>query len=529
MIVEYRSVYELSVESEKTYRNPFIDVDLSAVFAAPNGQEYRIPGFYDGRGIWRVRFSPAQLGSWSYRLTPYPHDPQLETEGRFQVVPAAQKCKGFLKTQPDKYWGFEYENGEPCFLFGDTIYNLFGIVHCGYDVKPFIERRVNQGFNILRVRSQVSPFHPPTGYSEWQNQSTWPWGGIPQIPQLDRFNLEYFRSVDRAVELAQRLGIGLEIILQAWAFEYPFNDRSVFLPEYELLWMKYWIARYDAYTSVYVWTLMNEYEFYPDGIPQQRLVADLWAQRMAKWVKDTAPHGHPVAVHNWGGALMPFAQRFARCPELIDLVMFQYWGDERGPKAYLAAGIEEKIEQCFSGWTGARVLSEYGYERNPELDLKIPSHEYMDVDHTRRGAWRSAFTATCIIHGFENTWGPWLILDQDQAGMNDLLAFHRFFTELVPFEQLRPLADLITLQPDGGKAAHARCLASEDNSIIAVYLPLGGKVGLALGNTEDYSHHWYDPRSGYLQSAELYTDGIFAAPTASDSKEDWVLILHRDR
>jgi hypothetical protein len=321
----------------------------------------------------------------------------------------------------------------------------------------------------------------------------------------------------------------LEIILQAWAFEYPFNDRSVFLPEYELLWMKYWIARYDAYTSVYVWTLMNEYEFYPDGIPQQRLVADLWAQRMAKWVKDTAPHGHPVAVHNWGGALMPFAQRFARCPELIDLVMFQYWGDERGPKAYLAAGIEEKIEQCFSGWTGARVLSEYGYERNPELDLKIPSHEYMDVDHTRRGAWRSAFTATCIIHGFENTWGPWLILDQDQAGMNDLLAFHRFFTELVPFEQLRPLADLITLQPDGGKAAHARCLASEDNSIIAVYLPLGGKVGLALGNTEDYSHHWYDPRSGYLQSAELYTDGIFAAPTASDSKEDWVLILHRDR
>ncbi|NMB11057.1 MAG: DUF4038 domain-containing protein [Firmicutes bacterium] len=525
MTVEYRSVYELSVISDKVYDNPFIDVELWAVFAGPNEQEYHVFGFYDGQGVWRVRFSPAQVGAWTYKLVSYPHDPNLEKEGEFQVVPATKETRGFLKTRPDQYWGFEYENGEPCFLFGDTVYNLFGIVHCGYDVKPFLERRVNQGFNILRVRSQVSPFHPPQGHSKWQNRSTWPWGGIPQIPQFDRFNLDYFRSVDKAVDLAQQLGMGLEIILQAWGFEYPFNARNVFLPEYELLWTKYWIARYDAYTSVYVWTLMNEYEFYPDGIPYHRLIADLWAQRMARWVKDTAPHGHPVAVHNWGGALTPFAERFARCPDLIDLVMFQYWGDGRGSEASLAVGIEEKIEQCFEGWTGARVLSEYGYERNPELDLNIPSHEYMDVDHTRRGAWRGAFTATCVIHGFENTWGPWLILDKDQEGMHDLLVLHRFFTEMVPFEQLRPAAGLITKHPIGGKAAQARCLASEDNSIVTVYLPLGGAVGVALDCTRAYSSHWYDPTTGKMRAASYSTDGLFHAPSVTGSAQDWVLVL----
>lgn len=38
----------------------------------------------------------------------------------------------------------------------------------------FLERRVAQGFNLLRIRVPVSPFHPPRGYSEWQTRRTNP-------------------------------------------------------------------------------------------------------------------------------------------------------------------------------------------------------------------------------------------------------------------------------------------------------------------------------------------------------------------
>ena len=73
------------------------------------------------------------------------------------------------------------------------------------------------------------------------------------------------------------LGIGFEMIMEAWGFEYPFNDRAVFVREWEELWLRYLIARYDAFGGVYFWTLMNEYEFYPDGDWRHGHVADRWA------------------------------------------------------------------------------------------------------------------------------------------------------------------------------------------------------------------------------------------------------------
>jgi len=78
------------------------------------------------------------------------------------------------------------------------------------------------------------------------------------------------------VRLASDLGIGFEMIMEAWGFEYPFNQRGVFLPEYEGLWMRYLVTGYDAFTSVYIWTLMNEYEYYPDGDWRYNRAAVLW-------------------------------------------------------------------------------------------------------------------------------------------------------------------------------------------------------------------------------------------------------------
>ena len=119
-------------------------------------------------------------------------------------------------------------------------------------MEAVLRRRAAQGFNLVRARVPVSPFHPPDGDSDWQTCSTRPGGGSHQRPLFDRFNLDYFRSVDRVVRLAAELGIGLEMIMEAWGFEYPFNERSRFTPEYEELWMRYLIARYDAYASVAV-------------------------------------------------------------------------------------------------------------------------------------------------------------------------------------------------------------------------------------------------------------------------------------
>ncbi len=514
---------EWELTSKRHYANPFLDVAIEGQFTSPSGATSTIPGFFDGEGRWRVRFNPGEEGHWTFKTGSVPHDPDLVAEGRLEV--RASDARGFLKATPGDAWGFTYENGEPAFLLGDTVYNLFGMAYCGGDVDGFLQRRADQGFNLLRIRVPVSPFHPPEGYSDWQDRRIPAWGGSETAPRFDQFNLDYFRTVDQVVRRCEELGIGIEMIMEGWGFEFPFNHRAWFTSEWEEHWLRFLIARYDAFNCVYFWTPLNEYEYYPNGDWNYTKTADRWALHISRWIKSVACHGHIVAMHN-GPRLPPFAERFKADPEAVDAIMFQEWGTRDKELGWLAAGIEESIERAFEGWGGSAVFAEWGYERNPELKAKLPSHDYCDRGHTRRGAWRGAFCGYGIIHGFENSWGPWMVLDSDQEGMADLLQLRRFFTEIAPFAELKPAEDLLSGAdyPAGHKPS---CLATSDRRIVAVYLPTGGEVALDV-DPGGYSTSWFDPRTGELSPAEPSGRG-FAIDRSDDPNrpDDWVLLLER--
>lgn len=520
-----RRVGEWTLSSDRTYDSPFVDVAVDATFRSPSGDELRIPAFYDGDGVWRVRFNPGETGRWSYQTSAVPGDADLEQRGTFDVE--QRETRGFLKATPGHAWGFTYEDGEPAFLFGDTVYNLFGMAYCGADVVPFLKRRAEQGFNLLRVRFPVSPFHPPAGYSDWQTRRTWPWGGSEQSPLFDQFNIAYFRTVDEVVRAADRLGLGLEMIMEGWGFEFPFNSRQIFTVEWEELWLRYLIARYDAFASTFFWTPLNEYEYYPNGEWHYTPTSDRWQMRVARWIKEHSAHGHCVSAHN-GPTLPPFAQRFSADPGAVDAIMFQEWGTRDEENGWLAAGIEESIDRSLEGWQGSAVLAEWGYERNPDFELKVPGHLYCDEDHTRRGAWRGIFRGLGIIHGFENTWGPWQVLDRDQPGLEALLHLRHFLTAVVPFHELRPAPDL--LQSSHSEVGHRpQALASSDRRVIVVYLPTGGDVSLPLPDSDVLENQWFDPRTGNLSQAEGREEAkrwVFVAPHNSGDghPSDWVLM-----
>jgi hypothetical protein len=518
-----RSVGTWTLHSAHAYANPFADVVVDGLFTSPSGKTMTIPGFYDGEGTWRIRFCPAEEGTWAFRTLSRPHSPDLEQRGSVHVTPSDRL--GTLRVTPGQGWGFQDERGAPVFILGDTVYNLFGMAHCGGDVEGFMERRARQGFNLLRVRVPVSPFHPPEGYSDWQTRRTWAWGGSEQAPRFDRFNLDYFATVDRVVQKAEELGLGLEMIMEAWGFEFPFNSRQIFTPEWEELWLRTLIARYDAYNCVSIWTLMNEYEYYPNGDWHYKPVADRWAMRVGRWVKGLAQHGHIVAVHN-GPREPAFARRFAADPEAIDAVLFQDWGTRDAEQGWLAAGIEEVVTAAFQGWGGAAIFAEWGYERNPALPPHIPSHNYCDEEHTRRGGWRGAFCGMGIIHGFENSWGPFMLLEHDQAGLAYLLLLRHFFTAVVPFARLRP-APVVVAEGNYPAGHRPLALASAERDVVAVYLPVGGTVTLCLPRTASaYRARWFNPCTGELSPAQGAGD-TFVAPVATQKghPQDWVLVL----
>jgi len=119
-------VLELQLHAERSCQNPFKEVKVAARFRGPNDIEYRIPGFWDGEDMWRIRFLPTLAGEWSFRTTCSQADDRglHAQEGEFSALPPAgdnhlYQHGGILKVSRNKRY-LTYSDGAPFFWLGDT-------------------------------------------------------------------------------------------------------------------------------------------------------------------------------------------------------------------------------------------------------------------------------------------------------------------------------------------------------------------------------------------------------------------------
>ena len=109
--------------------NPFLDYRLQVAFTGPSGQQYDVPGYFDGDGcgggsgnVWCARFTPDEAGRWSYQASfragkeiAVSLDPAAGrpagcdgVRGSFDVAPGDPEAPGFLKWGRLKYVGGHY-------------------------------------------------------------------------------------------------------------------------------------------------------------------------------------------------------------------------------------------------------------------------------------------------------------------------------------------------------------------------------------------------------------------------------------
>jgi len=98
--------------------NPFLDVELSAVFRQ-GGREQLVPGFYDGDGVYKIRFMPDTVGDWTYETrsgAPALHGKR----GTFTAVQPAPGNHGPVSVRNTYHFG--YGDGTPFWQVGTTSY-----------------------------------------------------------------------------------------------------------------------------------------------------------------------------------------------------------------------------------------------------------------------------------------------------------------------------------------------------------------------------------------------------------------------
>ncbi len=104
--IEKWKIFELALNGP-TGGNPFKDVQFSGRFIKDN-DTISVPGFYDGEGIFKIRFMPQKEGSWNYVTTS--NFKKLDNKkGSFVCTPAHKDNHGPVVVTDTFY--FAYADG----------------------------------------------------------------------------------------------------------------------------------------------------------------------------------------------------------------------------------------------------------------------------------------------------------------------------------------------------------------------------------------------------------------------------------
>jgi hypothetical protein len=279
--VEKWGVFELELKGPAD-GNPFVDVRLSAVFT--NGAATReVAGFYDGEGVYKVRFMPGATGDWRYETK----SNRWELTGKlgsFTATAPSQNNHGPVRVF--NTFHFAYADGTPFKQIGTTIYNWT-------DTPDAVQEetlRTLAAAPFNKVRMLITP--QPTPYQETFAPPRWPYAGTPPHAwDFTRFNPEYFRHYEKRIAQLRDLGIEADVILFNPYGKFGFETMDAAADE---RYVRYVIARFGAYRNVW-WSLANEYDFL-------RTKTDADWNRIGELVQACDPYNRLRSIHN--GALI---------------------------------------------------------------------------------------------------------------------------------------------------------------------------------------------------------------------------------
>jgi hypothetical protein len=276
--IEQYGILELSFKGPSA-GNPFTGVQFSAEFKYLN-KTFFTEGFYDGEGIYRVRFMPDQTGEWTYTTTSNVPDLNGKT-GRFTCRVASDGNHGPVKVR--NTYDFGYADGTPFYPVGTTCYAW---VHQPEElVQQTLASLAAAKFNKIRMTVM------PKNYDVYINNEPpfYPFEGSAQQGwDFTRPNPAFFRNFENKIVDLQKLGIEADVILfhpydwGKWNLDKMNTEQAVF-------YLRYLIARIASYRNVW-WSMANEYDI-------MRKTDEEW-ETLFRTIQTYDPCAHLCSIHN---------------------------------------------------------------------------------------------------------------------------------------------------------------------------------------------------------------------------------------
>jgi hypothetical protein len=293
-------VFEQTFESQKSYADPFNDLDVDVIFSK-DAQNWRVPTFWRGGSKWTVRFAAPTPGEYTYHLeSTDKSNPDLnghEASVRIAGYSGASALRqhGMLRVSRDKRH-FEQADGTPFYWLGDTWWTGLSDRLPWDGFQKLTANRKSKGFTVVQIVAGLVPSNEEQAPVDpgFHNE-----GGAVWDPDFKRINPGYFDVADRRIQLLVDAGIAPAIV---GAWHQALGQMGV--AKMEKHW-RYIIARYGAYPVF--WVVGGEVFDPPAeignkaaGIVLDGKLTDLrspgWSD-VARYIRATDPYHHPVTVH----------------------------------------------------------------------------------------------------------------------------------------------------------------------------------------------------------------------------------------
>lgn len=294
MQTEKWGMLELSVEGPKE-GNPFLEHWVEGRFTGAD-EDVTVDGFYDGDGVYRVRFMPSFEGV--YRYCVQGDFLAEEMTGEFTVTPAQEGNHGPVRVA--EQYHFAYADGTPHYSVGTTCYvwNHQSDERIAETLKTLEETGINKirfcvfpkhyNYNLREPRSY--PYEgTPMDSSVLTEMNFHEYNGKENGSRWDyfRFCPEHFRHIEYCILELQKRGIEADLIMMHPYDRWGFSSMT---KEADAFYWSYAVTRFAAFRNVW-WSFANEYDLL------SRKTEEDW-EGYAKLVMEKDPYNHLRSIHH---------------------------------------------------------------------------------------------------------------------------------------------------------------------------------------------------------------------------------------
>ena len=502
-----------------------LDMRLRVTFRSPSGTANTVDGFWDGGRTWRVRYSPAEVGAWTYSTAAEPADAGLHGRtGTFRVIPPRNKNRfdrhGPVRVSRTRTF-LEHEDGTPFFWLADTGWNA-ALLSTPDEWRTYLSERSRQRFTAIQWVA-----------TQWRAAPDGDRLGERAFTGTDRLvvNPAFFQRLDAKAAELNRAGL-LNVPVLLWAIgggSNPAVNPGFSLPEDQAIRLaRYMVARWQAYDVV--WILPGDGDYRGER-------ADKW-KRIGRAVFGDAPHA-PVVLHPGG---MHWVLGEFRGEPWVDIHGYQSGhGDDEKTLRWMVDGPPTK------DWRGEPLRPFINLEPPYEYHVAYQSGEPISPHTVRRAVYWSLLNAPTagVTYGGHGVWGwddgtkpptdhersgiplPWRKALR-MPGAEQMAHVSTLFTS-IDFWRLRPSPEVLAEQPGAHSVSKfVTAAAVPGNDVIVLYTPEPGTLSLKADVVPEGRASWFDPRTGARAPAKGTARGdVIRFETPGDG--DWVLLCESRR